>query len=77
MIPCLTDDDLIWSRCLISPAPCLEGVAGPLVEVALHDDPRGRVGAVVHDGVVVSYVLMMSAHTREDPGDVLPWKPGT
>ena len=39
------------------PAPGLEGVAGPLVEVALHHDAVGRLRVEVHDGVVVGHVL--------------------
>ena len=40
-----------------APAPGLEGVAGPLVEVALHHDAVGRLRVKVHDGVVVGHVL--------------------
>lgn len=41
----------------LAPVPGLEGVAGSLVEVALHGDPVGRVGVEIHDGVVVGDVL--------------------
>ena len=44
-------------RPVSAPAPGLEGVAGPLVEVALHHDAVGRLRVKVHDGVVVGHVL--------------------
>ena len=39
------------------PAPGLEGVAGPLVEVPLHGDPVGCIGIEIHDGVIVGHIL--------------------
>lgn len=41
----------------VAPAPGLEGVAGPFVEVALHGDAAGGVRIEVHHGVVVGNVL--------------------
>lgn len=41
----------------VVPAPGLEGVAGPLVQIALHHDPISCVTIKVHNGVIIRHVL--------------------
>ena len=41
------------------PAPSLESVAGPLVEVALHCNAISCISIKIHNGVIVGHVLKM------------------
>lgn len=42
---------------IVLPVPCFESIAGPLEQVALHDDPVGRVHVEFKLGIIIGKVL--------------------
>lgn len=42
---------------IASPVPCFESIAGPLEQVALHDDPVWRIHVEFQLGLIVGKVL--------------------